>query len=76
MKIDQSLDDISKATRAQRGARRPAPRRVGAKAKTAAPVGGIQKKSQPAAKGKGAAKTATAALPLGESKIIVSGLVS
>lgn len=77
-KLDQSLDEIlstrrKTAGRRGRGGRRPG---NGTKATTAAPVGGIQKKTRGAktAPAKGAVPSGPAA-GSGESKIIVSNLV-
>jgi hypothetical protein len=76
-KLDQSLDEIMKDTKPARAGRGRGPRRaaaVKAAAATAAPAGGVGKKTK-APRGPKAA--APAAIPTtGESKIIVSGLVS
>jgi hypothetical protein len=79
-KLDQSLDEIMKDTKPARAGRGRAPRRAAAAAKsaaaTAAPAGGIAKKTR-APKGPRGAAPVAAAIPVsGESKIIVSGLVS
>lgn len=81
-KLDQSLDDIVKTNRPRRTVRN---RRVVQTTKTVAPVGGITKNTKQT-KGKKAKNTAAQAvaknqpaLPVpgkGESKAIVSGLVS
>ena len=75
-KLDQSLDEILSTRRkntARRGRGRRAPN--AARVTSAAPAGGIQKST----KGKASAKAAPAAssVPaIGDSKIIVSNLVS
>ena len=78
-KLDQSLDEIMKDTKPARAGRGRGPRRaaaVKAAAATAAPAGGVAKKTK-APRGPKAAAPAAAAIPTtGESKIIVSGLVS
>ena len=78
-KLDQSLDEIMKDTKPVRAGRGRAPRRAAAvksAAATAAPAGGIAKKTR-APKGPRNAAPVAAAIPVsGESKIIVSGLVS
>jgi hypothetical protein len=78
-KLDQSLDEIMKDTKPTRAGRGRGPRRaaaVKAAAATAAPAGGVAKKTK-APRGPKAAAPAAAAIPTtGESKIIVSGLVS
>jgi hypothetical protein len=78
-KLDQSLDEIMKDTKPARAGRGRAPRRAAAvksAAATAAPAGGIAKKTR-APKGPRNAAPVAAAIPVtGESKIIVSGLVS
>jgi hypothetical protein len=78
-KLDQSLDEIMKDTKPARAGRGRAPRRAAAvksAAATAAPAGGIAKKTR-APKGPRGAAPVAAAIPVsGESKIIVSGLVS
>lgn len=75
-KLDQSLDEILSSRR--QGARRGTRRRGAAASKAAAaaaPVGGVKKTTKAAkAAGKGAATGPTKAT--GESKIMVSGLVS
>lgn len=73
-KLDQSLEEIQSASRKSAGGRRRnAPR---ASRPAAAPVGGISKATKPA-RGGGKATPATKAAPTsGDSKIIVSGLVS
>lgn len=75
-KLDQSLDEILSTQRRAAGGRRPNQRRSARRAVTAAPVGGVQKTSkQPRA---AAAKQipAKAAGVHGESKVVVSNLVS
>lgn len=78
-KLDQSLDDIlSSRPRGGRGGRRGSRRAptAGTKVSTRAPVGGIQKSTKTA---KGSAKAAAPNGPAagtGDSKIIVSNLVS
>jgi hypothetical protein len=78
-KLDQSLDEIMKDTKPARAGRGRAPRRAAAvksAAATTAPAGGIAKKTR-APKGPRNAAPVAAAIPVtGESKIIVSGLVS
>lgn len=81
-KLDQSLDEIMKDAKPVRAAgrgRARVPRRaaaVKAAAATAAPAGGVSKKTK-APKGPKAAAAAAPAVPTsGDSKIIVSGLVS
>lgn len=78
-KLDQSLDAIMKESKGTRRAsgRRPGARRaaVNAKAKIAAPSGGISKNTKQARPTKGSAPVVSAPLS-GDSKIIVSGLVS
>jgi THO complex subunit 4 len=72
-KLDQSLAEIQSASRKSAGRRRNAPR---ASRPAAAPVGGIAKSTKPA-RGAGKATQPTKASPVsGDSKIIVSGLVS
>lgn len=76
-KLDQSLDEILSSRRQGNAARRNTRRRSGgAKAATsAAPVGGIKKNTKGAkAAGKGAPTGPAGGS--GESKIMVSGLVS
>ena len=77
-KLDQSLDEIMKDTKPTRAGRGRGPRRaaaVKAAAATAAPAGGVGKKTK-APRGPKAAAPAAAIPTTGESKIIVSGLVS
>ena len=77
-KLDQSLDEIMKDTKPTRAGRGRGPRRaaaVKAAAATAAPAGGVAKKTK-APRGPKAAAPAAAIPATGESKIIVSGLVS
>lgn len=78
-KLDQSLDEIMKDTKPARAGRGRAPRRAAAvksAAATAAPAGGIAKKTR-APKAPRTAAPVAATIPVsGESKIIVSGLVS
>lgn len=76
-KLDQALDDIVKTRRKAVG-RRGRGRRVptGTRATTAAPTGGVQKSTKA---GRGAAKAAVPTGPAagsGDTKIIVSNLVS
>jgi hypothetical protein len=73
-KLDQSLDTImgeAKTIRPRAGGRNPRARRGGNKANpaTAAPTGGVQKKTKPKAAPAPAVKP-----PPGDSKIIVSNL--
>jgi len=76
-KLDQSLDEIMKDTKPTRAGRGRGPRRaaaVKAAAATAAPAGGVAKKTRAP---RGPKTVVPAAVPTtGESKIIVSGLVS
>jgi THO complex subunit 4 len=76
-KLDQSLDEIMKDTKPTRAGRGRGPRRVAAvkaAAATAAPAGGVAKKTRAP---RGPKAVVAAAVPTtGESKIIVSGLVS
>jgi len=78
-KLDQSLDEIMKDTKPARAGRGRQPRRAAAvksAAATAAPAGGIAKKTR-APRGPKTVAPVAAAIPVnGESKIIVSGLVS
>lgn len=77
-KLDQSLDEIMKDTKPTRAGRGRGPRRaaaVKATAATAAPAGGVAKKTK-APRGPKAAAPVAAIPASGESKIIVSGLVS
>ena len=75
-KLDQSLDEIMKDTKPTRAGRGRGQRRAAAVKATAAPAGGVAKKTK-APKAPKAAAPAAAAIPTtGESKIIVSGLVS
>jgi THO complex subunit 4 len=73
-KLDQSLDEILTQRKAAGGRRRSA-RRVSGRPAPAAPAGGIQKATKPARPaGKPAATKGAGAV--GESKIMVSNLVS
>ncbi|KAM0712763.1 hypothetical protein Q7P35_000210 [Cladosporium inversicolor] len=75
-KLDQSLDEIMKDTKPTRAGRGRGPRRaaaVKAAAATAAPAGGVAKKTK-APRGPKAAAPVAAIPATGESKIIVSGL--
>lgn len=77
-KLDQSLDEIMKDTKPTRAGRGRGPRRaaaVKAAAATAAPAGGVAKKTR-APRGPKAVAPVAAVPTTGESKIIVSGLVS
>lgn len=77
-KLDQSLDEILSTQRssgARRGAARGPRRSTGRPTVTAAPVGGVQKSSKQ--KGAHAPKQAPAKAALsGDSKVVVSNLVS
>jgi hypothetical protein len=77
-KLDQSLDEIMKDTKPARAGRGRAPRRAAtgkAAATSAAPAGGIAKKTR-ALRGPKAVTSVVAPVPTtGDSKIIVSGLV-
>ncbi len=78
-KLDQSLDEIMKDTKPARAGRGRGPRRaaaVKAAAATAAPAGGVSKKTKAPRAAKVAAPAAPAVPTTGDSKIIVSGLVS
>jgi hypothetical protein len=78
-KLDQSLDEIMKDTKPVRAGRGRAPRRAAtgkAAATTAAPTGGIAKKTRVPRGPKAVAPIVAAVPSTGESKIIVSGLVS
>ena len=78
-KLDQSLDEIMKDTKPTRAGRGRGPRRaaaVKAAAATAAPAGGVVKKTRAPRGPKTVAPVAAAVPTTGESKIIVSGLVS
>lgn len=79
-KLDQSLDEIMKdAPKGARAGRGRGPRRaaaVKAAAATAAPAGGVAKKTRAPKGPKVAAAVAPAVPKTGDSKIIVSGLVS
>lgn len=75
-KLDQSLDEILSTQRRTGGARRRNPtRRVAGRPATTAPVGGVQKTKQ--ARAATAKQTpARGAAAHGESKVVVSNLVS
>jgi len=77
-KLDQSLDEIMKDTTAPRQARgRGRPRKAAVKVTAAvAPTGGVAKKTRAAKVTRVAATPAVPAPTSGESKIIVSNLVS
>ena len=74
-KLDKPLDDIVSAQRQSARNRRSSQRRSTGRPAATAPVGGVHKTSKPA---RGAAKQVPAkgAAPHGESKVIVSNLVS
>ena len=74
-KLDSSLDEILSSTR-QRGGRRRSQRRAAGRPATTAPVGGIQKTAKPARGGASKLNGAKGAVPHGDSKVIVSNLVS
>jgi hypothetical protein len=74
-KLDQSLDEIMKDTKPVRAGRGRAPTGKAA-ATTAAPTGGIAKKTRVPRGPKAVAPVVAAVPSTGESKIIVSGLVS
>ena len=72
-KLDQSLDEIALS---RRGGQRRSSRRTAGRPTTTAPVGGISKGARQA-RGGAANKPAPAKAPIsGDSKIIVSNLVS
>lgn len=72
-KLDQSLEEITKT---QKRARRNPPRRTAGRPVVAAPIGGIKKNTR-VVRGAGAKAAPSRAAPAnGESKIIVSNLVS
>lgn len=77
-KLDQSLDEIMKDTKpARQGRGRGRPRKAAVKAAAAvAPTGGVTKKTKAAKVTRVAATPAVPAPTTGESKIIVSNLVS
>jgi hypothetical protein len=75
-KMEQSLDDILKANKPTRGRGRSSRRSgAGRPATAAAPVGGVSKSTRQGKQTK-AAPTAPAAILSGETKIMVSNLVS
>lgn len=74
-KLDQALDDIVSSTR-QRGGRRRTQRRSAGGPAAAAPVGGVQKTARPARGAAAKAPGARGPAPSGDSKVIVSNLVS
>lgn len=75
-KLDQSLDEIATAQRRTSSRRRGAPRRSSGRPAAAAPVGGIQKNTKPARGAAAKAGPVKAVAATGDSKIIVSNLVS
>ena len=74
-KIDKSLDEILSDTR-QRGGRRRSQRRAAGRPAAAPPVGGVQKTAKPTRGGAAKVAGAKGAAPSGDSKVIVSNLVS
>ncbi len=73
-KLDKGLDELVTAQRKTAGRRRTQRRNAGRPA-AAAPAGGIQKAAKPA-RGTAAKPAKAAAVPHGDSKVIVSNLVS
>lgn len=74
-KLDQALDDIVSSTRQRGGARRTQRRSAGGPA-AAAPIGGVRKTARPARNAAAKAPGARGPVPSGDSKVIVSNLVS
>ncbi len=75
-KLDQSLDEILSTQRRTVGGRRQAPRRSTRRPTTTAPVGGVQKTSKQPRTAVNKQIPAKAAGGNGESKVVVSNLVS
>lgn len=76
-KLDQSLDEITTSQRRASAGRRRSQRRPAARAAAAtAPAGGIKKTTKPARNAGTKATQAQAAPAKGDSKVIVSNLVS
>lgn len=73
-KLDQSLDEILSTQRKSAGHRRST--RKPARTATAAPAGGVHKNTKPARGNAARPASARGAKNIGESKIIVSNLVS
>ena len=73
-KMEQSLDDILKASKTSRRGRSSRRSGVGRPAAAPAPVGGVAKSTKPAKQAKPAPATPAAVLG-GETKIMVSNLV-
>ena len=74
-KLDKPLDEIVSAQRRSAGRRR-SQRRASGRAAAAAPVGGIQKNAKPARGTANKGSPAKTAAVSGDSKVIVSNLVS
>jgi THO complex subunit 4 len=76
-KMEQSLDDILKASKTSRRGRsaRKSGAGAGRPAAAAAPVGGVSKSTKPQGRQPKGAPTAPAAAFAGETKIMVSNLV-
>lgn len=75
-KLDQSLDEILSTQRRSAPRGRRSARRASGKPATTAPVGGVQKTSKPARGNAAKPAPAKAGKATGESKVIVSNLVS
>ena len=74
-KLDKPLDEIVSAQRKSAGRRR-SQRRAPGRAAAPAPIGGIQKNAKPARGAANKGSPAKAAAVSGDSKVIVSNLVS
>ena len=75
-KLDQSLDEILSTQRRNNAGRRRSVRRSASGPVKPAPVGGIQKNAKPARGNAGKPAPTKAAGAIGESKVVVSNLVS
>ena len=75
-KLDQSLDEILSTQRRAAGGRRRSQRRSSGRPTTAAPVGGVQKNSRQTRATATKQAPAKAVTGHGESKVVVSNLVS